>query len=372
MYTANYYDSSPNALLSLSLPLTHLFPCHSLTSFPAAHSPLSLPLTHLFPCHSLTHLFHLSPCHSLTSFPATHSPLSPRLTHLFPCHSLTSFPASVGLPTTCLKNPTPSIFPPPSSVPGDTCDSLNALFSTQIQPLNPALTCSDGPRPGQVSIGADLHRNGSVFTHSYSLSLPTPPFSSISFSSPLPPSPRFLHTFISPLSPIFLLSLSPPSPPFASLSPFLLPLPLSPPSLPFSPLSPLSPSLPFSSLPPSQLLCVAFNQTPAELPAAVAGIWRRLSLALLPDESGPLVRCTAAVQPPAGQYDEKGELGCLCAVGGEASGETRSVCHRLPHALLPDESQPLVRLAAAAQPPAGQHDESVSFSSPSILFLTDG
>ncbi|CAI5485417.1 unnamed protein product [Closterium sp. Naga37s-1] len=310
---------------------------------------------------------------------------------------------------------------------GDTCDSLNALFSTQIQPLNPALTCSaDGPRPGQVSIGAggcrwlqvqvgaselgggecrwvqekagtvltdaaavtdhqgspSLYRNGSVFTHSYSLSLPTPPFSSISsFSSPLPPSPRFLHTFISPLSPIFLLSLSPPSPPFASLSPFLLPLPLSPPSLPFSPLSPLSPSLPFSSLPPSQLLCVAFNQTPAELPAAVAGIWRRLSLALLPDESGPLVRCTAAVQPPAGQYDDKGELGCLCAVGGGASGETRSVCHRLPHALLPDESRPLVRLAAAAQPPAGQHDESgeserlfnaVSFSSPSILFLTDG
>ncbi|CAI5484204.1 unnamed protein product, partial [Closterium sp. Yama58-4] len=38
---------------------------------------------------------------------------------------------------------------------GDTCDSLSALFSTQIQPLNPALTCSDGPRPGQVSIGAD-------------------------------------------------------------------------------------------------------------------------------------------------------------------------------------------------------------------------
>ncbi|CAI7755718.1 unnamed protein product [Closterium sp. NIES-53] len=33
---------------------------------------------------------------------------------------------------------------------GDTCDSLNALFSTQIQPLNPALTCSDGPRPGQL------------------------------------------------------------------------------------------------------------------------------------------------------------------------------------------------------------------------------
>ncbi|CAI5984057.1 unnamed protein product [Closterium sp. NIES-65] len=346
-----------------------LFPCHSLTSFPATHSPLSLPLTHLFPCRSLTSF---PATHSLTSFtslPATHSPLSPRLTHLFPRDSLTSFPATHSpLSLQVLAS-------------GDTCDSLNALFSTQIQPLNPALTCSDGPRPGQVSIGADLHRNGSVFTHSYSLSLPTPPFSSISFSSPLPPSPRFLHTFISPLSPIFLLSLSPPSPPFASLSPFLLPLPLSPPSLPFSPLSPLSPSLPFSSLPPSQLLCVAFNQTPAELPAAVAGIWRRLSLALLPDESGPLVRCTAAVQPPAGQYDEKGELGCLCAVGGEASGETRSVCHRLPHALLPDESQPLVRLAAAAQPPAGQHDESgeserlfnaVSFSSPSILFLTDG
>ncbi|CAI5482557.1 unnamed protein product [Closterium sp. Yama58-4] len=33
---------------------------------------------------------------------------------------------------------------------GDTCDSLNALFSTRIQPLNPALSCSDGPRPGQL------------------------------------------------------------------------------------------------------------------------------------------------------------------------------------------------------------------------------
>ncbi|CAI6004061.1 unnamed protein product [Closterium sp. NIES-65] len=33
---------------------------------------------------------------------------------------------------------------------GDTCDSLNALFSTQIQPLNPALSCSDGPRPSQL------------------------------------------------------------------------------------------------------------------------------------------------------------------------------------------------------------------------------
>ncbi|CAI5984046.1 unnamed protein product, partial [Closterium sp. NIES-65] len=33
---------------------------------------------------------------------------------------------------------------------GDMCDSLNALFSTQIQPINPALTCSDGPRPGQL------------------------------------------------------------------------------------------------------------------------------------------------------------------------------------------------------------------------------
>ncbi|CAI5978731.1 unnamed protein product [Closterium sp. NIES-65] len=281
-FAQNKYDSSPNALLSLSLPLTHLFPCRSLTSFPAAHSPLSLPLTHLFhlsPCHSLTSfpathsplslpLTHLFPRDSLTSFPATHSPLSPRLTHLFPRDSLTSFPATHSPLSPRLTHLFPrnslTSFPATHSplsprltrLFGDTCDSLNALFSTQIQPLNPALTCSDGPRPGQIL------RNGSVFTHSYSLSLPTPPFSSISsFSSPLPPSPRFLHTFISPLSPIFLLSLSPPSPPFASLSPFLLPLPLSPPSLPFSPLSPLSPSLPFSSLPPSQLLCVAFNQT---------------------------------------------------------------------------------------------------------------
>ncbi|CAI5984995.1 unnamed protein product [Closterium sp. NIES-64] len=310
MYTANYYDSSPNALLSLSLPLTHLFPCRSLTSFPAAHSPLSLPLTHLFhlsPCHSLisfpaTHsplslpLTHLFPRDSLTSFPATHSPLSPRLTHLFPRDSLTSFPATHSPLSPRLTH----LFPR---------DSLTS-FPATYSPLSPQLTHLF-PRDSLTSFPAThsplyLHRNGSVFTHSYSLSLPTPPFSSISsFSSPLPPSPRFLHTFISPLSPIFLLSLSPPSPPFASLSPFLLPLPLSPPSLPFSPLSPLSPSLPFSSLPPSQLLCVAFNQTPAELPAAVAGIWRRLSLALLPDESGPLVRCTAAVQPPAGQYDDK-------------------------------------------------------------------
>ncbi|CAI5940752.1 unnamed protein product [Closterium sp. NIES-65] len=337
-----------------------LFPCHSLTSFPATHSPLSLPLTHLFPCRSLTSF---PATHSLTSFtslPATHSPLSPRLTHLFPRDSLTSFPATHSpLSLQVLAS-------------GDTCDSLNALFSTQIQPLNPALTCSDGPRPGQKrecvhTFLFPLSSHSPILIHL--LLLPSSPFSTFSSHIHLPPLP------------IFLLSLSPPSPPFASLSPFLLPLPLSPPSLPFSPLSPLSPSLPFSSLPPSQLLCVAFNQTPAELPAAVAGIWRRLSLALLPDESGPLVRCTAAVQPPAGQYDEKGELGCLCAVGGEASGETRSVCHRLPHALLPDESQPLVRLAAAAQPPAGQHDESgeserlfnaVSFSSPSILFLTDG
>ncbi|CAI5482871.1 unnamed protein product, partial [Closterium sp. Yama58-4] len=33
---------------------------------------------------------------------------------------------------------------------GDTCDSLSALFSTQIQSLNPGLSCSDGPRPGQL------------------------------------------------------------------------------------------------------------------------------------------------------------------------------------------------------------------------------
>ncbi|CAI5501409.1 unnamed protein product [Closterium sp. Naga37s-1] len=33
---------------------------------------------------------------------------------------------------------------------GDTCDSINALFSTQIQPLNPSLSCSDGPRLGQL------------------------------------------------------------------------------------------------------------------------------------------------------------------------------------------------------------------------------
>ncbi|GJP33181.1 hypothetical protein CLOM_g17742 [Closterium sp. NIES-68] len=33
---------------------------------------------------------------------------------------------------------------------GDTCDSINALFSTQIEPLNPALSCSDGPRHGQL------------------------------------------------------------------------------------------------------------------------------------------------------------------------------------------------------------------------------
>ncbi|CAI5482865.1 unnamed protein product [Closterium sp. Yama58-4] len=93
---------------------------------------------------------------------------------------------------------------------GDTCDSLNALFSTQIQPLNPALTCSDGPRPGQ-------------------------------------------------------------------------------------------------------LLCIAFNQTcardcppgPAELPAAVAGVCHRLPHALLPVESRFLVRLAAALQPPAGEYDEK-------------------------------------------------------------------
>ncbi|CAI5482863.1 unnamed protein product, partial [Closterium sp. Yama58-4] len=93
---------------------------------------------------------------------------------------------------------------------GDTCDSLNALFSTQIQPLNPALTCSDGPRPGQ-------------------------------------------------------------------------------------------------------LLCVDANQTcardcpagPAELPAAVAGVWRCLPHALLADESGTLVRLAAPLQPAAGQHDEK-------------------------------------------------------------------
>ncbi|CAI5520935.1 unnamed protein product, partial [Closterium sp. Naga37s-1] len=33
---------------------------------------------------------------------------------------------------------------------GDSCDFLNALFSTHIQSLNPALSCSDGPRPGQL------------------------------------------------------------------------------------------------------------------------------------------------------------------------------------------------------------------------------
>ncbi|CAI7794652.1 unnamed protein product [Closterium sp. NIES-54] len=33
---------------------------------------------------------------------------------------------------------------------GDSCDSINALFSTRIQSLNPALSCSDGPRPGQL------------------------------------------------------------------------------------------------------------------------------------------------------------------------------------------------------------------------------
>ncbi|CAI7800046.1 unnamed protein product, partial [Closterium sp. NIES-54] len=39
---------------------------------------------------------------------------------------------------------------------GDSCDSLNALFSTRLQSLNPALSCSDGPRPGQVGAeGAD-------------------------------------------------------------------------------------------------------------------------------------------------------------------------------------------------------------------------
>ncbi|CAI6008695.1 unnamed protein product [Closterium sp. NIES-65] len=109
---------------------------------------------------------------------------------------------------------------------GDTCDSLNALFSTQILPLNPALTCSDGPRPGQVSIGA----GGCKW--------------------------------------------------------------------------------------------VQVSLGPADLPAAVAGVCHRLPHALLPDESRPLVRLAAATQPPAGQHDEKGELGWE----GESRGVVRVSC----------------------------------------------
>ncbi|CAI7840301.1 unnamed protein product [Closterium sp. NIES-53] len=108
---------------------------------------------------------------------------------------------------------------------GDTCDSLNALFSTQIQPINPALTCSDGPRPGQLlcvdsnqtwleegrtRISCKLHAQITPAV------TPTP--------SPTPPSPQ-------------------PPPPPPTLANYTI--------------------------------------------------------------LGPLVRCTVAVQPPAGQYDEK-------------------------------------------------------------------
>ncbi|CAI6008657.1 unnamed protein product [Closterium sp. NIES-65] len=67
---------------------------------------------------------------------------------------------SLALPTHSVFTPIPlPSSPRPWSCPdvpagrvtrGDTCDSLNALFSTQIQPLNPALSCSDGPRPSQL------------------------------------------------------------------------------------------------------------------------------------------------------------------------------------------------------------------------------
>ncbi|CAI6008698.1 unnamed protein product, partial [Closterium sp. NIES-65] len=64
------------------------------------------------------------------------------------------FQCRVPIPVDTLVNVTSRAFSQCTSMYtanyGDTCDSLNALFSTQVQPLNPALTCSDGPRPGQL------------------------------------------------------------------------------------------------------------------------------------------------------------------------------------------------------------------------------
>ncbi|CAI5485439.1 unnamed protein product [Closterium sp. Naga37s-1] len=64
------------------------------------------------------------------------------------------FKCRAPIPVNTIVNVTSRAFSPCTAMYsasyGDTCDSLNALFSTQIQPLNPALSCSDGPRPGQL------------------------------------------------------------------------------------------------------------------------------------------------------------------------------------------------------------------------------
>ncbi|CAI6008687.1 unnamed protein product [Closterium sp. NIES-65] len=86
---------------------------------------------------------------------------------------------------------------------GDTCDSLNALFSSQILPLNPALTCSDGPRPGQllcVSLNQTWLEEGmtriscKLQAQITPAMTPTPPSTSPSPQPPPPPPPVANYT----------------------------------------------------------------------------------------------------------------------------------------------------------------------------------
>ncbi|CAI5485445.1 unnamed protein product, partial [Closterium sp. Naga37s-1] len=72
---------------------------------------------------------------------------------------------------------------------GDTCDSINALFDTQIEPLNPALSCSDGPRHGQllcVTFDQQWYDAGKISTKCthYTHISPAPPSSSRQQTAP--------------------------------------------------------------------------------------------------------------------------------------------------------------------------------------------
>ncbi|CAI5979396.1 unnamed protein product [Closterium sp. NIES-65] len=72
---------------------------------------------------------------------------------------------------------------------GDTCDSINALFNTQIEPLNPALSCSDGPRHGQllcVAFDQEWYDQGNtnVKCNHYARITPATPSSSLQQTAP--------------------------------------------------------------------------------------------------------------------------------------------------------------------------------------------
>ena len=95
-----FLSSFPPSLLSLSLPLSSLFPSLSPLSFPPSLLSLSLPLSSLFPS--------LSPL----SFPPSLLSLSLPLSSLFPSLSPLSFPPS--LSPLLLSRPSPPLSHPPS------------------------------------------------------------------------------------------------------------------------------------------------------------------------------------------------------------------------------------------------------------------